>query len=155
MSPGLVWAAGGAVAAVLVAIPFLTRPRAHRRPAPSVVSSRLCTSCEQCYVDCPYDAIRMVERSDGRDGLVARVNPGSCVSCGICAGSCAPMGVGPPGRTGRDQLARVREFVAGHSFGARGGCSGRVRPVRGRCPRRERSAAVPGVVRGQPAQLGR
>ena len=82
-----------------------------------MVSTRLCTWCEQCYVDCPYDAIRMVERTDGRDGLVARVNPASCVSCGICAGSCAPMGVGPAGRTGRDQLARVREFVAQRSFG--------------------------------------
>ena len=115
-SPALVWAAGGVVVVTLLAIPFLTRPRADRRPAPSVVSPRLCTSCEQCYVDCPYDAIRMVERGDDREGLVARVDPASCVSCGICAGSCAPMGVGPPGRTGRDQLARVREFVAGHSF---------------------------------------
>ncbi len=115
-SPGLVWAAGAAVAIGLVAVPFVARPREARRPAPSVVSSRLCTSCEQCYVDCPYDAIRMVERTDGREGLVARVNPASCVSCGICAGSCAPMGVGPPGRTGRDQLARVREFVARRSF---------------------------------------
>ncbi len=115
-SPALVWVAAGAVAIALAAVPFVTRPREARRPAPSVVSARLCTSCEQCYVDCPYDAIRMVERTDGRDGLVARVNPASCVSCGICAGSCAPMGVGPPGRTGRDQLARVREFVAQRSL---------------------------------------
>ena len=115
-SPVLVWVTGGAVATALVAVPLLTRPREARRPVPSEVSSRLCTACEQCYVDCPYDAIRMVERTDGREGLVARVNPASCVSCGICAGSCAPMGVGPPGRTGRDQLARVREFVARHSF---------------------------------------
>ena len=116
-SPAVVWAAAGGVAIALLAVPFLTRPRADRRPPPSVVSERLCTSCEQCYVDCPYDAIRMVERTDGRDGLVARVNPAACVSCGICAGSCAPMGVGPPGRTGRDQLTRVREFVAERSFG--------------------------------------
>ncbi|MCY4398482.1 MAG: cytochrome b N-terminal domain-containing protein [Gemmatimonadetes bacterium] len=116
-SPGLVWLAGGAVAIAVASVPFLTRPREARRPVPSRVSTRLCTSCEQCYVDCPYDAIRMVERTDGRDGLVAQVNPASCVSCGICAGSCAPMGVGPPGRTGRDQLARVREFVARHAFG--------------------------------------
>ena len=117
-SPALVWAAGGAAAAALLSVPLLVRPREARRPAPSAVSSRLCTACEQCYVDCPYDAIRMVERTDGRDGLVARVDPASCVSCGICAGSCAPMGVGPPGRTGRDQLARVAEFVAGRTFGA-------------------------------------
>ncbi|MYG80680.1 MAG: hypothetical protein F4187_02395, partial [Gemmatimonadetes bacterium] len=79
-SPGLVWAAGTAVAIALVSVPFMARPREDRRPAPSHVSSRLCTSCEQCYVDCPYDAIRMVERTDGREGLVAQVNPASCVS---------------------------------------------------------------------------
>lgn len=117
MSPVPVWIVGGAIAFALVSVPLLTRPREDRRPIPSAVSTRLCTSCEQCYVDCPYDAIRMVARTDGRDGLVARVNPASCVSCGICAGSCAPMGVGPPGRTGRDQLARVQEFVSGNTFG--------------------------------------
>lgn len=53
----------------------------------------------------------MVERSDGRPTLVARVDESRCVSCGICAGSCPPMGVGPPGRTGRDQLAEVRDFL--------------------------------------------
>jgi coenzyme F420-reducing hydrogenase delta subunit len=53
----------------------------------------------------------MVARDDDRPTLVARVDPGRCVSCGICAGSCAPMGVGPPGRTGRDQLVDLRERV--------------------------------------------
>ena len=48
----------------------------------------------------------------GLSELVARVDPTLCVSCGICAGSCAPMGVGPPGRTGRDQMTDVRAFVA-------------------------------------------
>jgi coenzyme F420-reducing hydrogenase delta subunit len=42
---------------------------------------------------------------------VARVDPELCVSCGICAGSCAPMAVGPPQRTGRDQLSIVRAFI--------------------------------------------
>jgi coenzyme F420-reducing hydrogenase delta subunit/NAD-dependent dihydropyrimidine dehydrogenase PreA subunit len=80
-----------------------------------VVDERLCTGCEQCYLDCPYEAIAMIERpepAEGRSAVVARVNPGLCVSCGICAGSCAPMGVGPSQRTGRDQLAQVRRFVA-------------------------------------------
>ena len=53
----------------------------------------------------------MVTRDDARPSLVALVNPDRCVSCGICAGSCAPMGVGPPGRTGRDQLAALRTTV--------------------------------------------
>ena len=53
----------------------------------------------------------MVTRDDDRPTLVALVDPALCVSCGICAGSCAPMGVGPAGRDGRDQLTRVRTFL--------------------------------------------
>jgi len=54
-----------------------------------------------------------VARADGRAELLAHVDPARCVSCGICAGSCAPMGVGPPGRTGRDQLAELRRVLSG------------------------------------------
>src|SRR5690606_26346681 len=100
------WIAAGTlgVLLLLLLVPRLTRPRpVELRPA-SVVDERLCTGCEQCVQDCPWSAIAMVTRADGRETLVARVDPRRCVSCGICAGSCAPMGVGPPGRTGRDQL---------------------------------------------------
>lgn len=108
------WAVGGAAAAALIFVPLWSKPRPAARPEPSVVDERLCTGCRQCYLDCPYEAIAMVERSDDRDDPVARVDPARCVSCGICAGSCAPMGLGPPGRTGRDQLKAVRAFLAAH-----------------------------------------
>lgn len=106
----VVWAWAGAVVTLGVALAI---PRLARRPregswAPSVVDPRLCTGCNQCPQDCPWDAITMHPRDDGRETLVARVDPARCVSCGICAGSCAPMGVGPPLRTGRDQLAAIR-----------------------------------------------
>lgn len=126
-----VWALGGVAAALLVLVPWLLRPEETERPEASAVNERLCTGCEQCVLDCPYEAISLVERdaeagsvpeweggrgSGARDGsrsrLVARVNPALCVSCGICAASCAPMGVGPPGRTGRDQLTAMRSFMA-------------------------------------------
>ncbi|MDT8340536.1 MAG: cytochrome b N-terminal domain-containing protein, partial [Longimicrobiales bacterium] len=112
-APG-VWVAlllgGGALAAV----PLLTRPRSGAVPPRSVVVERSCTGCEQCYHDCPWEAIRMVPRSDGREGYVARVDPARCVGCGICAASCAPMGVGPAGLTGRDQIAGVQAFLRRH-----------------------------------------
>ena len=114
-----VWAAFLLSAAALSAVPLLARPKREVAPAPSVVDERLCTGCTQCALDCPYEAISMLRREDGRAELVARVDPDLCVSCGICAGSCAPMGVGPPGRTGRDQLGRVKAFVAEHGPGAR------------------------------------
>jgi ferredoxin len=117
--------AGAALAAVVVAgaallcVPLATRRRGSAAPAPSVVDEAICTGCRQCSLDCPYDAITMLARAPGgRSAEVARVDPARCVSCGICAGSCAPMGVGPPGRTGRDQLARVRAFVQDPRFGA-------------------------------------
>lgn len=115
---GWVWAGGAALAAVALLVPIWTRPRREARPEASTVDPRLCTGCEQCYVDCPYEAISMVERDDDRPTLVARVDPDLCVSCGICAGSCAPMGVGPPDRTGRDQLDGVRTFLQRRDPGA-------------------------------------
>ena len=111
MPAGAVWMVGLGLAAVALTAPLWTRPPAEGRPAPSSVDARLCTGCEQCYVDCPYEAITMRSRTDGREGLYAVVDPALCVSCGICAGSCAPMGIGPPGMTGRDQLERVQEFL--------------------------------------------
>jgi ferredoxin len=95
----------------LVTLPWLTRRRG-TMPVPSHVDEDVCVGCVQCSLDCPYGAITMLPRDSRRSPLVAHVDPGLCVSCGICSASCPPMGVGPPGRTGRDQLARTREFIA-------------------------------------------
>ncbi|MGH7693999.1 MAG: hydrogenase iron-sulfur subunit [Gemmatimonadaceae bacterium] len=113
---GAAWSVvlAGTLAALLV--PRLTRRPREGRMAPSVVDARLCTGCNQCPQDCPWEAISMVAREDDRPALLARVDATRCVSCGICAGACAPMGIGPPGRTGRDQLAAIRfspVFTAG------------------------------------------
>lgn len=116
--PVVVWAVFFSVALVLLLVPVWTRRSGDARPPRSMVNERACTGCEQCYHDCPYEAISMVERSEGRVGMVARVDPALCVSCGICAGSCAPMVVGPPGRSGRDQLVAVRERIAARPPGA-------------------------------------
>lgn len=98
---------------ILMLVPAFTRRRGAAVLPPSAVDEELCTGCTQCSLDCPYEAITMMPRTDGRRSEpVARVDPSLCVSCGICSGSCPPMGVGPPGRTGRDQLAGVRAFIA-------------------------------------------
>ncbi len=93
-------------------VPWWWRPKKSRR-APSYVDEVRCTGCATCYEDCPFDAISMVPRDipSSLSKKVARVDPQLCVACGICAGSCAPMGVGTPGRTGRDQLREVERFL--------------------------------------------
>jgi ferredoxin len=109
-SPATVWFAIGLLTVAGLLVPRLTRPAVVR--APSAVNEPLCTGCSQCALDCPYEAIAMLERTDGRAEFVARVDPSLCVSCGICTASCAPMGVGPAERDGRTQLAGVRGFLA-------------------------------------------
>jgi ferredoxin len=112
LSGGWALLLAAAAGAALLVVPWLTKPRGESAPPPSVVDEDLCVGCVQCSLDCPYGAITMFERTSRRSDLVARVDPSLCVSCGICAGSCPPMGVGPPGRTGRDQMTAVREFLA-------------------------------------------
>jgi ferredoxin len=116
MAAGAVWGLGAAVCLALVLVPRWTRRTGADRPPASVVNHDLCTGCRQCSLDCPWEAITMAPRTDGRADVVAEVNPDLCVSCGICSGSCAPMGIGPPGRTGRDQLSAIRVWVAGPAF---------------------------------------
>ena len=110
MHGGLALALGVLAFVALAFVPLLTR-RTADKPAPSHVDEEICVGCLQCAADCPYEAIEMFPRVSVRSDLVARVDPDKCVSCGICAGSCAPMGVGPAGRTGRDQLHIVREYI--------------------------------------------
>ncbi len=83
------------------ALPWLP-PLKH--PPAAVVHLPDCTGCEFCAEDCPYGAIEMVPRNDGRNvALQAQVDPALCVSCGICTGSCpssSPFRRQQPLRTG-------------------------------------------------------
>ncbi len=117
ISPGAhlgLWVAAFALA---TSVPWWWRPK-KQSPA-STVDENHCSGCTTCYQDCPFDAINMVDRSvpSRLSEKVARVDPELCVACGICSGSCAPMGVGPPGRTGRDQLREVERFIKVHAPG--------------------------------------
>ena len=114
LAAGWVWLLVITLLAVMVAIPWIMKPEAEQAPPPAYVEPKFCTGCEQCFHDCPYEAISMVKREGGgtRSEFVGLVDPAKCVSCGICSGSCGPMGVGPLERTGRDQLKLVKDFVA-------------------------------------------
>jgi ferredoxin/coenzyme F420-reducing hydrogenase delta subunit len=117
MATGPAWLAFAAGALLVLAVPWWARPRSGARPAPSSVDPSLCTGCEQCSIDCPFDAIAMLPVTTNAAGRAAHVDPARCVSCGVCAGSCAPMAIGPPGRRGREQLAAARAFAAARGLG--------------------------------------
>ena len=106
-------AVGGLAVTLLLVVPWLIAPAAAERPAPAVADPDKCEGCEQCFKDCPYDAIQMVAgQHPDRHPLRADVQPDLCVSCGVCAASCASLAIGPAGRTGLHQLASARDVVS-------------------------------------------
>lgn len=93
------WLALGGMALLGAAVPWLLGRRfAPRAPAegvrPSadfqtVVETKRCHACTQCMQDCPFDAVQMVPRTDGkRFAHQAWVDPTRCVGCAVCVGSC-------------------------------------------------------------------
>jgi ferredoxin len=85
---GVTWAwliLGGAVALLVVA-PFY--PRDRRANIAEVVEAK-CTGCTFCSLDCPFEAITMVERAPGsKFKQIAVVQAERCSECGICVGAC-------------------------------------------------------------------
>jgi len=67
----------------LILFPWLIKGR--RNPVVRMVTER-CTGCEQCYMDCPYEAVIMARRDrEKKSYLLER----KCAGCGICVGSCS------------------------------------------------------------------
>ncbi|MCO5155818.1 MAG: cytochrome b N-terminal domain-containing protein [Aquamicrobium sp.] len=80
------WALLVGVSTMLAAMPWL--PPFRRAPA-AVVDLPNCNGCNRCVEDCPYEAIRLVPRTDDEPfPHQAEVDADLCVSCGICMGSC-------------------------------------------------------------------
>jgi ferredoxin len=60
-----------------------------RDDGPALVTNAICTGCVLCYAECPYDAIRMVQRDDDSGyQKLAVINAAQCTACGICVGAC-------------------------------------------------------------------
>ncbi len=94
LSGGFFWAFFLVSGLVLYSLPFWRIPK--KRLAAEVVESR-CNACRQCFHDCPFNAIKMIPRTDGKKYKGRSwVDPSKCVSCGICAGSCDSAGIGLP-----------------------------------------------------------
>ncbi len=75
------------VSTILLAL-FPWIPPLKSEPA-AVVDLDNCNGCARCFDDCPYGAITMAPRSDGKAfDAEALVSSDLCMSCGICVGSC-------------------------------------------------------------------
>jgi len=85
-SAGILWALAGGVTLLLALLPWL--PPRQRAPAARVDLAN-CNGCGRCFSDCPYAAVTLQPRTDGKPlPLQAVVDPELCAGCGICAGAC-------------------------------------------------------------------
>jgi coenzyme F420-reducing hydrogenase delta subunit/ferredoxin len=85
-SPGALWAVAGAITLLLLVCPLLPHPR---RALVAQVDAANCNGCGRCFADCPYGAVVMQPRTDGRSGAqIAVVDADLCAGCGICTGAC-------------------------------------------------------------------
>jgi quinol-cytochrome oxidoreductase complex cytochrome b subunit/coenzyme F420-reducing hydrogenase delta subunit len=85
-SPIVLWLLVAALGIALVWLPWIGR-----RPVapPAVVELSQCNGCARCAADCPFGAVVMIPRTDGRNHpRQAHVLPDLCAACGICAGAC-------------------------------------------------------------------
>lgn len=88
-SPAALWVAVVGGTLFLVALPYVSRVARSARPAVAVVDPANCNGCGRCFADCPYTAVTMEPRTDGRPlPRMAVVDADLCASCGICAGAC-------------------------------------------------------------------
>lgn len=93
------WLWGGLllITAVATVLPWITKDRAMAKqeasksiglPLVKIVDDK-CTGCTRCALDCPYDALEMIERHDNSSHkYLAVADQSMCTSCGICIGSC-------------------------------------------------------------------
>ena len=80
------WGLAILVGGSLFLLPWLA---SGRNLGPASVTDPKCTGCNICYAECPFDAIRMNDRSDSSGyHKLAIINAAQCTGCGICVGAC-------------------------------------------------------------------
>lgn len=88
-SPVTLWVAVAGATLLLLALPWTSRAARAPRPQAARVDLENCTGCARCSDDCPYAAVTMQSRTDGRSmAAQAVVDADLCAGCGICAGAC-------------------------------------------------------------------
>ncbi len=114
LSGGGVWLAAIFTLGGLMSLPWWLGRRRERASYQATVNISRCFSCTQCSQDCPFGAITMVPRTDGKPfPSQAQIDPDRCTGCGICVGSCDTQGIGLAWFDARQVTKELQDYVAG------------------------------------------
>ncbi len=112
LSGGGIWLATLLAGAGLMTVPWWL---ARRRPRPvfqATVNLSRCFSCTLCSQDCPFGAITMVPRTDGKPfPSQAQIDPDRCIGCGVCAGACDTQAIGLSWFDAQQVTRELEKFV--------------------------------------------
>ncbi|MDJ0791750.1 MAG: 4Fe-4S binding protein [Acidimicrobiia bacterium] len=103
-SPWVVFGALTLLGVAVAALPLLGRSTT---PPAIVIDEDRCTGCTLCVADCPYGALEMIPREDGKHRQLAVLVPDRCVSCGVCIGSCTDDALSLPEESIDETMATV------------------------------------------------
>lgn len=109
---GALWALflGGGLAAL--SVPWWMTKRRRSSGWKAGVDLPRCFGCTLCSQDCPFNAITMVVRDDGRKfAAQSHVDADLCVGCGVCAGSCDSMAINLPAFHTRDRESVLSTWI--------------------------------------------
>ena len=109
---GALWAMFLGTGLVTLSVPWWMTKHRTRREWKAQVDLPRCMGCTLCAQDCPFNAISMVPRDDGRKFSVqSHVNPDLCVSCGVCVGSCDSQAINLPALSSREVEQRLHAWI--------------------------------------------
>jgi len=92
---GGIWLTFLLAMAGLMTVPWWLGRRRQRATFQAAVNISRCFSCTHCAQDCPFGAITMVPRTDGKPfPSQAQIDADRCIGCGICTGSCDTQAIG-------------------------------------------------------------
>lgn len=113
LTSGGVWLAALLGAAGLVTVPWWLGRRRPRASFQATVNLSRCFACTQCSQDCPFGAITMVPRTDGKPfPAQAQVDPDRCTGCGVCTGACDTQGIGLAWLDAQQVTRELEQLVA-------------------------------------------
>lgn len=109
---GALWAIFFSLGLVALTVPWSMAKRRRTLAWKAQVDLPRCMGCTLCAQDCPFNAITMVAREDGKKFAVqSHVNPDLCVGCGICTGSCDSQAINLPELNSREIEKRMHAWI--------------------------------------------